>query len=134
MPKRITFQINASLRHRRNLASVSNVCEAAPISLFWAPTDLQIAGRAFRISFHPDWQMDHGISTGQSWCVLNSWYTGKSPYYQGFRRCFADRLNQSLVSSAAQANRKCKPKVRNVLTPPLSYHTWFCSNMPNLQC
>ena len=39
----------------RNLTSVSNVCEAAPISLFWAPNRLE-----FRISFHPDWQIDNG--------------------------------------------------------------------------
>ena len=30
----------ASLRHRRNLTLVSNICEAAPLSLFWAPNGL----------------------------------------------------------------------------------------------
>ena len=39
---------------------------------------------------------------GQSWRVLKSWYTGGGPE-QGFRCCFADGLNQSLVSSVAQA-------------------------------
>ena len=29
-------QTALSLRHRRNLTSVSNVCEAAPMSLSWA--------------------------------------------------------------------------------------------------
>ena len=42
--------------------------------------------------------------TGQSLRVLKSWYTGGGPE-QGFRRCFADGLNQSLVLSAAQATR-----------------------------
>ena len=42
--------------------------------------------------------------TGQSLRVLKSWYTGGGPE-QGFRRCFADVLNQSLVRSAAQATR-----------------------------
>ena len=40
--------------------------------------------------------------TGQSWRVLISPYTGEGPE-QGFRLCFADGLNQSLVSSVAQA-------------------------------
>ena len=40
--------------------------------------------------------------TGQSWCVLKYWFTSGS-LEQGFRRCFADGLNQSLVSSAMQA-------------------------------
>ena len=30
----------ASLRHRRNLTLISNICEAAPLSLFWAPNGL----------------------------------------------------------------------------------------------
>ena len=38
--------------------------------------------------------------TSQSWRVLKSWYTGRPE--QGFRRCFADGLNQSLASSTAQ--------------------------------
>ena len=33
-------QTALSLRHRRNLTSVSNVCEAAPMSLSWAPNGL----------------------------------------------------------------------------------------------
>ena len=40
--------------------------------------------------------------TDQSWCVLKSWYAGEGPE-QGFRLCFAEGLNQSLVSSVAQA-------------------------------
>ena len=40
--------------------------------------------------------------TGQSWRVLKSGYTGGG-LEQGFRRCFADGLNQSLVSSVTQA-------------------------------
>ena len=36
--------------------------------------------------------------TGQSWRVLKSGYTAGSPE-QGFQRCFADGVNQSLISS-----------------------------------
>ena len=40
--------------------------------------------------------------TGQSLHILKSWYTGAGPE-QEFRCCFADGLNQSLVSSVALA-------------------------------
>ena len=33
------FHVTSSLRHRRILTSVSNVCEEALMSLFWAPKD-----------------------------------------------------------------------------------------------
>ena len=46
--------------------------------------------------------MVNAFSTGQSWRVLKSWYTGESPE-EGFRRSLADGLNQSVVSSVAQA-------------------------------
>ena len=49
----------------------------------------------FLSSWLANWQ-------GQSWRVIKSWYTGGDPE-QGFRRCFADRLKQSLVSSVVQA-------------------------------
>ena len=45
------------------------------------------------------------LLTGQSWCALKSWYTAGGPE-QGFRRCFADGLNQSSVLSEAQARSK----------------------------
>ena len=47
-----------------NLTSVSNVCEAVPVSLFWELGTLRtqrITGDVSRISFQPDWQIDnHG--------------------------------------------------------------------------
>ena len=44
--------------------------------------------------------------TGQSRSVIKSCYTGGGPE-QGFWCCFTDELNQSLVSSAAQAMDLC---------------------------
>ena len=42
----------ASLRHRRNLTLVSNICEAAPLSLFWAPNGLgELPGERFDFPF-----------------------------------------------------------------------------------
>ena len=49
-----------SRRRRRNLTSVTGVCEAAPISLMWQRTQ-RITGSAFRISFYPDWQINNYI-------------------------------------------------------------------------
>ena len=47
-----------------NLTSVGNVCEAAPVSIFWelgTQRTQRITGSASRISFQPDWQIDnHG--------------------------------------------------------------------------
>ena len=103
----------ASLRLIRNLTPVhpvSNVCEAVPISLFQAFNRLnEITGNAFRISLHPDWQIDRSFFlTSQSWCLMKSWYTGGGPE-QGFWHCFTDGLDQSLVSSVAQAGVSLQP-------------------------
>ena len=61
----VPCNITYSLRRRRNLTpvSLSKVCEAAPISLFWAPPHRtqRITRKAFRISFQPDWQTDNGF-------------------------------------------------------------------------
>ena len=51
----------SSLRRRSNVTLVSNVCEAAPRSLFWAPNGFNELSEVFRISFHPDWQIENGI-------------------------------------------------------------------------
>ena len=47
---------NGSLRRRRNLIAVSNVCEAAPRFLFDAPNGLDesVIGRAFGFPFNSD--------------------------------------------------------------------------------
>ena len=53
-----------SLCSRRSLTSVSNVCEAAQVSIFWelgTQRTQRITARAFRISFLLDWQIDNGI-------------------------------------------------------------------------
>ena len=62
----------------------------------------RITRNAFRPSFQLDCPINNGFLTGQSWGVLKSRYTGGS-LEQGFWRCFADGLNQSLVLSVAQA-------------------------------
>ena len=87
------------LRCRGNLTPVSNVCEAGPKSLFWAPNELN---KLPEMRFKFPWLANRQwlFLTGQSWRLLQSWYTTEDPE-QGFRRCFTDGLNQSLVSSVA---------------------------------
>ena len=70
------------------------------------PTDSTNYRKCVSNSLQPDWLLpvlrqtkQRSFLTGQSWCVLKSGYTAGSPE-QGFRRCFADGVNQSLISSA----------------------------------
>ena len=69
----------------------------------WTQRTQRSTGSAFRISLQPDWRSrqtkQRAFLTGQSWRVLKSGYTAGSSE-QGFRRCFADGVNQSLISSA----------------------------------
>ena len=64
----------------------------------------RITGKAFRICFHPDWQIDNGIFNwpimASTQILVHMWGLG-----QRFRRCFSDRLSRGLVSYAAQAYR-----------------------------
>ena len=89
-----------SLRCRRNLTPVSNVCEAAPISMFWAPNGLnELPEVRVEFPFILIGKSAMASITGQSWHVLKSGYTGGDPE-QG---CFADGLiTRVLVSAAAQ--------------------------------
>ena len=95
-----------TLRRRRNLSLVNNVCETAPISLFWALNGLnELPEVRFEFLLNLIGKSTMALISGQSWRVLKSWYTDGDPE-QGFRRCFADGLNQSLVSSMAQAEKR----------------------------
>jgi len=66
---------------------------------FGPPTGTQrITGSAFRITFHPDWQIDKGFFYGP----INR-YIGEGSE-QRFRCSCTHGLYQSLLSSVAQAN------------------------------
>ena len=83
----------ASLRRRRDLTPVSNVCEATPRCLFSAPNRLkELPEMRFEFPLNVIGKSTMAFSTVQSWRVLKSWYTGGSPE-QEFRYCFADGLN-----------------------------------------
>ena len=101
------------------VADVSNVCEAAPGYLFWASNGLnKLPKMRLEFPFILIGKSSMSLLTGHSCRVLKSWYTGGDPE-QGFRRCFADGLNQMLVSPVAQAiltspspNATDKPVIR----------------------
>ena len=91
-----------SLRRRGNQTAVSNVCETFPRSLFWPPDELnELPEVRFEFPFILIGKSTMAFLTGQSWCILKSWYIGGSPD-QGLWRCFADGLIQSLLSFLAR--------------------------------
>ena len=93
--KKKNGHIYISLRADDNLTLISTVCEAAQRSLFWTPNGLNELPEV-RFEFPFNLIGDHDK---QSWHVLKSGYTAGSPE-QGFRCCFADGVNQSLILSA----------------------------------
>jgi len=102
-PKNYSLTPEGSLRCRHNLTPVSNICEAVPRSLFWAPCGLnKLLEVRFKLPFNLIGKMTMPFLAGLSWCMLKSWYKVGGPE-QGFQSCFTDRHNQSLVSSVAQA-------------------------------
>ena len=61
---------NGSQRRRRILTSVSNVCEAAPISLVWFPNGLnELPEVRFQFLFILIGKSTMAFLTGQSWSV-----------------------------------------------------------------
>ena len=97
------IHVKITRRWKSTLTPFCYVCEAVPGSLFWAFNGLnQLPKVRFEFLFNLIGKSTVTFLTGQSWRVLKSRYTSGDPE-QGFRRCFADELNQSLVSSVAQA-------------------------------
>ena len=69
-----------SLRRRRNLTLVSNVCETVPISLFWVPNGLnELPEVRFEFLFNLIARSTIALISGQSRRVLKSWYTDGDP-------------------------------------------------------
>ena len=83
--------------HRCYLTLISNVCEAAHVSLFWAPNRLnELPEMRFEICFNLIGELTVAFLMGQSWHAIKSWYTGGSALNKGFS-------NQKLVVSVVQA-------------------------------
>ena len=105
-------------------STVSNDYKAALISLFWAPKGLnKLPEEHFKFPFNLIGKSTMLFSTGQSWHVLKSWYT-VGDLEQGFQCCFTDKLNQSLVTSAAQASSKLSWSITE-LDAPASFTCYY---------
>ena len=85
-------------RERRRHATGEGACLpcARPFSLW--PTSSKRLLRMLRISFYPDWKLTMDFFSKP---IMGPTQVGAPE--QGFRRCFAEGLNQSLVSSVQQA-------------------------------
>ena len=95
-----------------------------PCSLFLAPNGLnELPEMGFKFLFILIGKSTMAFSTGQSWGVLKSWYKGGGPE-QGFMRLFTNLLNQSLVSSMAQA--KIEPELTHYIFALLITDTNHC--------
>ena len=127
--------LQLNLRRRGNLTSVIYLLPAflcahifieRETSGYEAQRTQWNTGSTFRISFHLYWPIDNGFTTSQSWRVPKSWYTGGGGETEPcFRRRFADGVNQSLVSSVAQASsalpkQLIKPNLLPKASRPLS--------------
>ena len=81
-------------QNRVSLHRVSNVCEAALISLFLAPEGLnKLTEMDFKISFHSDWQINNSFFNRpimeRNQILVHRWGPRTRIWY-----CFADELNQ----------------------------------------
>ena len=97
---------SVSKRRRHNLTQISNVCEAASISLYLAPNGLNELPE-MRLKFPTNLTGKPIIAflAGQSWRELKSWCPGEG-HEKGVRRCFADVLNQKFSSVCIKAIKK----------------------------
>ena len=100
-------------RRRHNHTPAGNVFEVAPRSLFRTPNgrnELPEIRFEFNFNLIGKSTMAFFGKAIKSWRVLKSWYTGRVPG-QGFRHCFADRLNQrfDFVCGTGYVNLALKP-------------------------
>ena len=86
---------------RKHNSTWDNSIGKAVLRIFLGPQQTrQITKSAFQISLRADWQIDNGFfNAAITWHI--HLYSGCC-LEQGFQRCFADGLNQSLVSPVAQ--------------------------------
>ena len=114
--------IRTSQCRRRNLTPISNLYKAALISMFWDPNVVnKLLQERFEFPFILKVKSTMAFLTGQSWWVLKYWFTSES-LEQGFRRCFADGLNQSLVLSGTQARLEQDQILKKYLKLNMLFH------------
>ena len=92
------WKSGSSLRCRRKLTRIVTSAQQRRDPCFWVLHGLKgLPEMRFKFPSNLIGKSKMAFFTGQSWRVLESWYTGGDPE-QGFRRCFADGLNQSQPS------------------------------------
>ena len=94
------------MRRRRHLTPFSNVCEAAPMSLFWANGLNELPEMRFEFPFNLIGRLTMALLTGQSWRVLKSWYTWVGAQTKDFGAVLQMDLIRSLLPSVVQASSK----------------------------
>ena len=108
-----------SLRRRRKLTSVSNVCKAAPRSLFCAPNGLnEVPEVRFEFPFILIGKWTMAFLTGQSWRILKSQYTGGAQN-KNISAISQTGFTRSLVPCVAQARKMMKETFVNYLLTSL---------------
>ena len=95
----------SSLHRRRHVTPVSNVCVAAPISLFWVPNGLnELPEMRFEFPFNLIGKSTMVDLKGQSCLHIKIMVHTVGSSGQESRRCFAGGFTQNgLLSSVAQA-------------------------------
>ena len=95
--------------------------------MVWAPNGLnKLPKMHFKFCFIFIGKLKMTFLTGQSWRLLKSWYSAGGPE-QGFRCCFTEGLNKSLVMSVTQADAPTVSFSKSVKSPT---HQWLFENFP----
>ena len=85
--------------------------------MVWAPNGLnKLPKMHFKFCFIFIGKLKMTFLTGQSWRLLKSWYSAGGPE-QGFRCCFTEGLNKSLVMSVTQADAPTVSFSKSVKSP-----------------
>ena len=103
-PLNINITVRCSLHCRCNLTQLVTSVKQCRNPFTEPPTDsTTYRKKHFKFPFNLTGKSTMAFLTGQSWCILKSWYTGVGGggrgREQGFWHYFANGLNQSLVSS-----------------------------------
>ena len=72
------------------------VCDICEVDWIWYPCSGHQTEMCVEFLFNQIGKSAQTFSTGQSWHILKSWYTGRGPK-QGFPYCLADGLSQNFT-------------------------------------
>ena len=114
------------LRHRCNLTSVSKVCDAAPISLFWPPTGFnELSEVRVKLPFILIGKSTMAFFKGQSWRVLKSWWRPKAVSQTSLTRVelrLWSRLS-TILAFTVRPSTRCSPSLSSGLSEMISKYS-----------